>query len=476
MPSRTEKSISASGLIRSGDRILVALSGGPDSVCLLFALSSLKNQMGFELAAAHFNHMIRDTALRDELFCRELCARLSVPFFSTRSDVPAYAEKNGLSLETAARILRYDYLVSICKKQGFCAVATAHQQNDNAESVLMHLIRGSGLTGLIGIREQNMLKGSGIRLIRPLLGVSKAEILAYLDERGEGYCEDETNSNTDAARNYLRLEIMPRIEENINSSAMKNVCRTANILAEDEEYLLSIARAELEKARTGAGYNRRSLDLLPPPIKKRCIRLILDEKTTAVDVEENHILKIAELLRMNSGAGIDIPHSRVRVSFDDLIAEWAEKEKTGENGENTPIVIRIGENDTPFGIFRLSFLSETEPIAMEKSGELEYNIKKLSGGYTALVDAEALEGPLSVRTRRPGDRFRPLNCPYSMKLKDYFIGKRVDEKLRSMIPLVLSGERIIFIPGFTVSDEVKLKTGARKILRIEYEKHAGHGE
>ncbi|MBQ2110506.1 MAG: tRNA lysidine(34) synthetase TilS [Clostridia bacterium] len=473
MIERIRREIIEKGLIAPGEKVLAALSGGADSTALLLVLCALREELGFKLFAAHFNHGIRAAADEDEAFCRELCRMNGVLVFCEKQDVPQYAKENGLSLETAARLLRYEFLFRVKNSVGADMLATAHHADDSAESVLMHIIRGSGLSGLAGIREKAELSfdfGNGREsclLIRPLLGCKKADIIAFLNEKAQPYRTDETNFSTDAARNYLRLSIIPGIEENLNGAFTDNLLRLSQIVREDDEYLLALAKEALEDARLEGGFDRKKLSALPAPVLKRCLRLALDNSSTLVDVEAVHIERLIALLKMQSGAEADIPHSRARISFSKLIIESAAGEERGLSDKEAVFPCEEGEYLTPFGRFIVSILPFS---AMEKNGNVEYNYLKPeeADAFVAFMDAKKLEGSFTVRTRRPGDRFHPVNSAWRMKLKDFFISRRVDEKKRDRIPLVLSRGEIVFIPGFLVSDEVKLTAETEKVVKIQF--------
>ena len=482
MVDKVLKKIRDNSLISEGDTVLAAFSGGADSTALLIALNELQQELGFKLIAAHFNHCIRKkSADSDEEFCAELCQKLSIPFFTQKQDVLSYAGRTGLSIETAARIIRYDFLYDVYKKKGVASIATAHHANDNAESILMHIIRGSGLAGLCGIRVESELElpspRSGeekrsFRLIRPLLGFRKSELTEFLIGRKQAWCIDTTNLEAESARNILRLKVIPEIEEGINGSVVSNILRLSEIASEDEDYLSSLARDALFKARLGGGYLAENLIPLPAPIKKRAIRLALMENGALIDAEQAHIDALCELLKKQSGSGIDLPSARARMVFGRLFIEEYEKTEHGaenapETGENSVFSLKTEEGiqSTPLGDFKISFF---QPSAMEKTSEKEYNDFINSDLNTAYMDRDRLNGELSVRTRIPGDRFHPVNSAWRMKLKDFFISRKVDPKLRDGIPLLLCADEIVFIPGFLVSDGVKLTESTKRILKIEF--------
>lgn len=496
MIERVLQSIKERDLIGPGDKVIAAFSGGADSTALLIALFELKKELCFELEAAHFNHGIREiSADDDEAFCKETCEKLGIPFHSKKGDVPDFAMKEGLSIETAARLLRYDFLYEIGKRICASSIAAAHHAEDNAESIMMHVIRGSGLAGLCGMKAKLELELPSPKsraekrrftVIRPLLDFKKSELIGFLKERAQEYRVDETNSLANTARNRLRLRVLPEIVEGINKNAVNNIVRLGRIASEDENFLRSLASDALERSRCAEGYDSNALKELPSPIKKRAIRIILEENGALIDAEQTHIDAISELLVKQSGAGIDLPSlARARMVFGRLVIEkncsTQKINKTveiGKNGEkNTEkgeishengvfaLEMKEGVQKTPLGAFRLSFETLS---AMENASKMEYNGLKSADKNTALMDIAALSGELTVRTRRAGDRFHPVNSAWRMKLKDFFISRRVDEKKRDGIPLVLCGGEIVFIPGFLISDEVKLNSNTKSMLRIEF--------
>lgn len=250
-------------LLENRGEITVALSGGADSVALLLILQELQAEYGFTLAAVHVHHGIRGAeADRDAAFCTSLCKKLDIPFQMVKINVPAYAAEQRISIETAARLLRYAALDEAAPT-GF--LATAHHAGDQAETLLFHLLRGSGLRGLCGIPQ---VRG---RILRPLLSATKEELLAYLAERGQDFVTDSTNFETDAARNFLRQEAIPLLER-CNPQAVPHMARTAMLLSEDEAYLQTQADAAYTACITDdfcAGTAFRGLESYPRPIRMR---------------------------------------------------------------------------------------------------------------------------------------------------------------------------------------------------------------
>ncbi len=250
------------------DNVLVAISGGADSVALLHML----REKGYELTAAHYNHGLRPEADADEEFVKTLCADLGIPFVAGRGDVAADAARCGAGIEETAREMRYAFLEETRVKSGLGRIATAHNADDNAETVLLNLVRGAGLSGLCGIPPQ---RG---HIVRPILHLSRAEILAYLTSHNLPYREDASNADTVFRRNYLRHEILPALKA-LNPALTDAVTRLTGLLREDEEYLTALAREEIQLHGIGASFPAKRLNSLPKPVSSRVCRLLVQSVT-----------------------------------------------------------------------------------------------------------------------------------------------------------------------------------------------------
>ena len=443
---KVERFIEENALLERGSSVLVGLSGGADSVALLSILTGLAPRYGWTVRAAHFNHGIRGVgAEEDALFCRDLCEEKGVPFYLETADVPAYASENGLSIETAGRILRYEFLGRIKKKTGSARIAVAHHMNDNAESILLHLVRGSGLAGLTGMKPERD------DIIRPLLAVSKKEIEDYLDEEGLLYRMDETNLIPEGSRNRMRLDVLPYLERHINPAIVPTLCSMSELLAQDEAYLSAEAKARYEAAKCEGGFLREPISLLPYPIKTRVIRMALAEAGAIVDIERVHVEAVAELLEARTGAKLTLPHIEAWISYDAI--------KFGDAKPMPPFEtpLRKGLIVTPAGLFRAERLDGDD---FERSRLI---------CYMDLDKLEALGEPPVIRTRKDGDRFRPVGAPGRRKLKDYLIDRTVERKERDELPLIACGSEVLFVPGHAASETVMVEKGVTKrMLRVEY--------
>ena len=267
--------IAKNKMLDGAERVCVALSGGADSVSLLTALCSVKDDFGVDVCACHLNHGLRgEESDSDEQFCRELCGSMEVPLYAKKIDVSAAVQKHE-SVEEAARKARYEFFEEALAHFGGSVLATAHNAGDNAETVLLNLTRGTGLKGLCGIPPVRSLSASGeLRVIRPLIYCERGEIEEYLRSIGQGYVTDKTNLSEDYTRNRIRRRVLPELAE-MNPSIVGVIGRMTLNLRADSEFLEEQARKALEQTREGKGWNALSLSKLPEPIKARAVRMIL---------------------------------------------------------------------------------------------------------------------------------------------------------------------------------------------------------
>jgi tRNA(Ile)-lysidine synthase len=413
------------GLGRSAPRVLVvALSGGADSVALLDALVSLRKRRGFELVAAHLDHGLRPESADDARFCEELCQRLGVPIRTGHSDVRARAERERRGTEDAARRERYLFLRRVARETGADAIATAHNRDDQAETLLLRLLRGSGRFGLGAMRART--RG----IVRPLLTSSRQEVLSYLEERGLPWREDATNADPRYFRNRVRHELLPYLETRFNPRIKETLARTATILAEEARLLQRRARRLLARVRRQDGdsllLNRRALAAAPPAVARLTLRAALAEAGGRRGVKARHLERLLALAaaRTTSGKAIALPGGReARVRFDQIRV-----------GPRTPGVAPFahalhvpGRAELPGGL-----LVEAASDAPAAGGE-----------SVAVAVPEGTE--LVVRTRRPGDRVYWHGREKS--LKRLLLERRIPAEERDSLPVLAAGSRVLWFPG-----------------------------
>ena len=305
------RTIRRHGLCPSGTRLLIGLSGGSDSVALVLLLRDLAEQGGFIVVSlAHLNHRLRCTAARDEQFCRDLADRVGLPIAVESIDVASYAQTQRLSVEDAARRLRYDFLHRVAESASADRIAVGHTRDDQAETFLLKLIRGAGLTGLSGIFPRRD------KVIRPLLDVGRADLRHYLESRGQGWVDDETNEDLSNPRNRIRHKVLPELDLAGNSSSSPAIARAAAIVREDGQWLdeLGDRRFDALVVRCSAGLEIDVAGLMaePPPIRRRIVLMVLRLAVPNREIGFEHVESAPEV-GAGEAAGVDVPVARVEL-------------------------------------------------------------------------------------------------------------------------------------------------------------------
>lgn len=418
-----------------GRSALVALSGGVDSVVLLHLLLALRAQV----VAAHVEHGMRgENSQRDCAFVEALCARLGVPLAVAHVDVPAKARASGRGLEETARDLRYAFLREEKRRRGLDCILTAHHRNDQAETVLLHLVRGSSPRGLSGMREE---EGD---LLRPLLPFSRAEILRYAQEKGLPFVQDETNADTAFARNYVRHEVIPRLET-LNPRAVEAIARLAALSRDQSDYIAQQADSVLrERMRGDALCDVRDLHpgLRGAVLHEYLVRLGLREAGQA-DVD-----RLEGLFSLGAGK---------RASLCGTLLERDAQGVRPVPGEAPmeSIPLHLGENETPFGCFSLRVGAVPPSLDLGRNAQV--------------LDADAAAAGLAVRARRAGDRVRLLGGG-TKKLSDIFTDQKVPRALRGRVPVLTCGEEIVWVAGVAPSAACAIGPNSARALTIQYRK------
>lgn len=407
-------------------RICVALSGGGDSVALLHYLRANGGAFGISLCAAHCEHGIRgEPSLRDAGFCARLCEGWGIPLFSFSADCPRLAQEQRKSLETAARDFRYACFDGILREGKADCVATAHHGGDNAETVLFRLCRGTSLTGMGGIAERE-------GYIRPLLGVSKAEIEGYLSENGLEYCTDETNGDGDITRNAIRLRVLPVLKEAVPGAA-ESINRFSALCREDDALLYRLSEGYAEELRDGTF--AVSLGAEPPLFRRACLS-VLRKMGVEKDYTARHLEALAALKDAKNGDRLSMPRGITAIREYGKVVFYRERgvEEAGE------IPFALGE----FSLGGIRFSVGTEG-AGERPGCLRAAREKISGDAV-------------FRRRRPGDVITPFGGG-TKKLKDFLIARKVPQRLRGELVLLASGKDVLAVLGVEISEKVRIGQG-----------------
>ncbi|MCM1525212.1 MAG: tRNA lysidine(34) synthetase TilS [Ruminococcus sp.] len=402
---RVREAILSHNMIQRGDTVIAALSGGADSVCLLHVLGSLKSEMDFELAAVHVNHGLRgEESDRDSLFCERLCQSRNIPITVCFVDVAGYVRKTGKSTEEAARILRYNALNGAFTDWGSRVIATAHNMDDNAETVLFNMTRGSGTRGIRGIPYVRD------NIIRPLLGVARAEIEEYLRAEGADYVTDSTNLTDDYSRNRIRHRVVPELEA-VNSGFSVNVSRLSRSAAEDEDYfdrlLDSLDPSEL------SGYHSA--------VRKRYIRRLLQEK--GAECSYDRLCAIDRLVKSGKSGRICLHGSLFAVTRNGSLAVEEIKRS----------VSQVISRSVKFGADELISIDEFDKTVIISGDYCDFfndnNIINENLTYDA-VNCGKIQGDVVLRNKRDGDKIVLAGRDFSTKLKKLYNSLKLPEECR----------------------------------------------
>ncbi len=440
-------------MLQEGDTVVAGVSGGADSVCLLFVLLKIRETIPFRLTAVHMNHKIREEAGEDAAFVEALCGTWNCPYRYMEADVEAYALGHHMSCEEAGRFLRYQAFAQVLEEEGAedGKVAVAHNKNDHAETVLFHLLRGSGLAGLTGIHP---VRG---RVIRPLLCVTRPEIEAFLEENQLAYCIDKTNSEDTYTRNKIRHHMLAYAEQEVCSQAVSHIYDTSVIVREALAYVDCHTQMAMERCGVASEkdmiFDVAAFEKEEPLIQKQLLLMAMERLSeNRKDISAVHIRLLLGLFTRQGNASVDLPcglrayreYGRVRL---------AGRER--ERAESAPGVLRI-PGVTRWGGYR--FVCQLLPY--EKSQIIPQKT------YTKWFDYDKISKYLVLRTRQSGDYLMTRGDGGRKSLKAYIIGEKIPQAERDRIPVLADGEHIVWVVGHRISGHYKTDRQTKTVLQI----------
>ncbi|HEY0875073.1 MAG TPA: tRNA lysidine(34) synthetase TilS [Vicinamibacterales bacterium] len=467
MLEAVRRTIRRYALLPPGGRVVVALSGGPDSVALLHVLRELETAGALTVVGvAHFNHRLRgEAADLDERFCRELAASMGIPIAVGSADVRGIARAQKRSIEDAGRRLRYQFFEEVVDRFGADAVAVGHSRDDQAETFLLRLLRGAGTRGLGAIRPKNG------RVIRPLIDISRAELRQYAADRGLTFREDETNADLSVPRNRIRHELLPYLERHFSPNIVGILAREADLARDDDERLqeeaietaasvvLTDTHGPSVDRSTGSSADRHvfvdapRLSSLHPAIASRVARIALEALAAGRFVGFEHIHRFLDFVRSGApGSAVSLPGQQAVHQGDRVLLRPEPRRRSAGKPPEAPSGAKGGpESPIPLSI-------PGEAVLARQGWAVQADFAESAGdvvptdGLTALVTG--VEGPFAVRTRKPGDRFRPPGLGgRSRKLQDYLVDRKVPRSVRDLVPLVVDrDDRIVWIVGHAVAE------------------------
>ncbi len=451
----------------TGKLLIVAVSGGPDSTALVHALHNVRKEVDFKMHGAHLDHQLRGNASKlDAQYVSDVFGSLGIESTVEHFNVGSLMEEEGLSMEVAARKARYRFLSRVAKRNGAAAIVLGHTMDDQVETVLMNIMRGSGLSGIAGMSTLGYgpLKHNKIQLLRPLLSVSREETALYCRIQGFSPRIDETNESLSLRRNRVRLELIPELEK-YNPSVKKalfRLSRSASYANSFIESKVDLIWDEVIRHHNGAlDINREAFHSLDPALKRHIIRrAIVEFKGDLQNLQQNHIEDVIRLIGSKTGNSIQLPGGlRLSVGYDTVSlyyekAQYSSPPKIVHEGIlNTHGKTRIGD-----------WIIDTTVVDLMKFGpEIKENQR-----YEGHFDFDQVGERMWMRYRLPGDRFQPMGMKQTKKLQDFMVDAKIPRICRDSIPLLVSPKGILWVVGWRVSEWAKISADTRREIQIRF--------
>jgi tRNA(Ile)-lysidine synthase len=467
---RVENIVATHGMLKQNDSVLIGVSGGPDSVALLHVLRLLVPRFSLMLGVAHLNHCLRGHASdKDAEFVKSIAGRLNLPFYIHKEDVRTYQIENRLSPEEAGRRVRYTFLNTVARTHRFNRIALGHHADDNAELVLMNLLRGSGPTGLSGIPPVRDGK-----IIRPLIKIRRSEIIRFLNQNRLRYISDSSNQDMSYLRNSVRHRLIPMLQQSYNPKIPETLNRLSSIMRSEEAWIEDVIHPLFKSSVLTAqndhiNFSVAVLRRFHPAVQRRIIRKGISRiKGDLRRIAFTHIDAVIRILNKGPAHGsLDLPDDiRIRRIRDNL---YISKEKRALH--------RLGTKNDHFRppLFEHEITAPVSVFIKEIFARIDFNemnIKdipdvRFAGQYTVFFDKDTVSFPMILRNFRPGDRFRPLGLGGTQKLKKFFIDRKIPRNERVKCPILLSRGKIIWVAGHRIDESVRLKSSTRTVLKVE---------
>jgi tRNA(Ile)-lysidine synthase len=461
--NRVFNTIKHHDLIQNGDSLVVGISGGPDSVCLIHVLYTIADKLNIKLFAVHINHMLRGRESdEDEQYVRSLCEAINIKLFVESIDIGREASKRGVSLEEAGREARYTVFNRIAREVGATRIAVAHNKNDQAETVLLNMMRGAGLDGLTGMKYIRN------NIIRPLLDVEREHIERYCARHSLNPRVDRTNLEDIYTRNKIRLNLIPYINRLMDLDIVGNICRMSSLLRDDACYIDGISREFFNKSIVRREDGKIWLDIQKlkachPAMQRRVLRNALSEvKGDLKGIESVHISSVIDMFSNGrTGSQLHLPSGlRAEVSYGQLsiyLKGSNRKEEKLNISINIPGITNVRQSYA----FLEAFVEKREKN-IEEYGNIRYN------SLVQYFDYDKLKLGINIRNRGPGDVFKPFKSNGTKKLKEYFIDNKVPRDLRDKILLIAKGKEIVWVIGYKISDKFKVTENTKTVLKLNY--------
>ena len=448
---KTLKFIDENHLIAKGDKILVAFSGGADSVFLLYFLIKYKKRLGIRLSAFHMNHQLRGKSSElDEKFCIEFCSKNKIEFHSVSKDVKSFAQKNKISLEEADREIRYAELFKASKKYQFTKIATAHNASDNVETILLNFVKGTGIKGLTGIpiRREN--------IIRPILCLSSDEIRKYLKASNISYRIDKSNLKIDYERNFLRNEIVPKLKQSLNPRIEEKISNTAKILKD----INSFNEIYIDKlAKSAVNFDGKELKIELKLITKshasfyNIFMKSIVEKYFKIELTSDNIHSLVALINSQSGRTIHLKDKVIANKERNLLLV---SRQLGIKHKLVNKKIRIGQSTD----------IDDRVISIERISKK--NVKFSPDKSTEYISSDSVKEIFEIRKWKAGDKFHPIGMKGTKKISDFLSDKKISSYRKKENLVLTNSGKIVWVIGLRIDERFKVTPATKKILKLTY--------
>lgn len=469
---RIRRNIEQAHILAVGDRLLVAVSGGPDSLCLLHVLCRLQDRLGLALHVAHLDHGLRGSeSAADAQFVCETCRQWGIAATVETADVAGYRRQEHLSLEDAARRLRYAFLARAAISAGARVIAAGHTADDQVETIVMHWLRGAGAQGLRGMAPLQTLP-DGMFLLRPMLDITRAETEAYCREQGLAARRDRSNDDGRYYRNRVRNVILPLLEQ-ANPNLRAGVLRNAAVLAAEDDYLRAQTR-RLWEERATVERGRVTVELAQWPhtalaLQRRLVREAWQAAVGAYsDLESVHVEAALHVLAGPPGGQVALPGKLIlRRGYE----TFAILPQTTQRDDDSPL-LTVGR--LPLVVPGLTPLPATDWVVEARLEAATFDITERPEGLCEFFDADRV-GETALRRRRPGDRMQPLGLGGTKKVQDVMAEARIERALRSQTPLLVSGEDVLWVVGARRAELGRVTSATRRVLRVTFQRGSRAG-
>lgn len=452
-------------IVKQDGRVVIGISGGPDSVCLLDILHRMKEENHLFLCAVHIHHGLRgEKADQDEAFTRELCKRYDIPYYCFQEEVEQRAKEQKISIEEAGRLCRYERMEQVRQETHSDSIAVAHHGNDQAETVLFHLVRGSGLTGLVGMKPVRD------RIIRPLLCSTKQEILSYLEKRNLSYRMDETNEQLIYARNQIRNTWIPLMEQ-MNEGAVTHICQTASLVNLATSYIKQQVHESFQKScmEKTSKHLVLSVDCIKgqhPYLQLEVLKYVIGQMIGQQDVGFTHMEAVQMLLKSETGKQVTLPEKLI-VKKEYNVLRFIKGEECQSETLEYDYELAVPSHQVIQEIEGKLILNIKQ--AQELWGE-QHNFNEIisKDPYKKMFDYDKIKGRLHIRTRRSQDKIKIGMNTGHKSLKRFFIDEKIPRQQRGQIPILADEEGILWVLGYRIGSEYKVECTTKRVLIVEY--------